>query len=536
MDKKNVFNNNNFLFNMNNKFNKRNDMNNNMSNNIINNNINNNNIMNNIMNNNINFNNMNNIIDNNNKHMIYHNLNNMNINKMNNNKMRNNNMINNNMNNNINMMINNNMGNNMLSNNNFMNNNNLNINYGNNMNNNINNNMINNNMANINFHNNMMNNIIGNNNNFNNNMVINNNIRNNNMNVNMNNNMINNNNFNNMGNNNMKNNNNFNNNIGNINVNVNTNNNMINKNCNLRNNNMNVKINDNMMNNNMINNNNINTNMINNNNINEINNQNDNIHLNDEIIKEAHIDGHLSSMSLQTMQFFCNQMERSICKIIKSNNTFGTGFICKLSNKENIETKNALITCNHVLNEIDLTIGKDIYLLFNNINQVKLKINKLRKIYTSPKYDVTIIELKSNDNINEEDLFEIDENIFENDLYKIYKNKQIYILHYPRGNEIKYSTEMINNIVDKFQIRHYCSTDSGSSGAPIINFENRKVIGVHAGFIELKNINVGTLLNYPIEGFYKLYDNKKNKNNNKIEIILDIKNEDLNKKIYFLDN
>jgi len=229
-------------------------------------------------------------------------------------------------------------------------------------------------------------------------------------------------------------------------------------------------------------------------------------------------------------------MERSICKIQKPNNVYGTGFICKISNKENIETKNVLITCNHVLNEIDLTLGKDIYLYFNNINQVILKINKLRKIYTSPKYDVTIIELKSSDNINEEDLFEIDENIFENDLYKFYKNRQIYILHYPNGNEIKYSTEVLKNVVNEYEIRHYCSTDSGSSGAPIINFENRKVIGVHAGFIKSKQINVGTLLNYPIEEFYKLYDNKKNKNKNKIEIILDIKNEDLNKKIYFLDN
>ncbi len=120
-------------------------------------------------------------------------------------------------------------------------------------------------------------------------------------------------------------------------------------------------------------------------------------------------------------------MERKICKIKKPNNIIGTGFICKISNKENLETKNVLITCNHVLNEIDLTLGKDIYLFFN-INLVKLKINKLRKIYTRKIYDVTIIELKSNDNINEEDLFEIDENIFKNDLCNIYQKKtNIYV-------------------------------------------------------------------------------------------------------------
>ena len=42
-----------------------------------------------------------------------------------------------------------------------------------------------------------------------------------------------------------------------------------------------------------------------------------NLNQNDEIIKEAHIDGHLYSMSLQTMKFFCHQMETTICKIQK---------------------------------------------------------------------------------------------------------------------------------------------------------------------------------------------------------------------------
>ena len=40
----------------------------------------------------------------------------------------------------------------------------------------------------------------------------------------------------------------------------------------------------------------------------------------------------------------------------------------------------------------------------------------------------------------------------------------------------------------------YCNTDFGSSGSPIINSFNYKVIGIHKGYKELRKINLGTLL------------------------------------------
>ena len=259
-----------------------------------------------------------------------------------------------------------------------------------------------------------------------------------------------------------------------------------------------------------------------------------NLNQNDEIIKEAHIDGHLYSMSLQTMKFFCQQMETSICKFKKPNNIFGTGFICKIKNKNNLYEIPVLITCNHVLNENDLTIGNEINLVFNNTKYIKLKINKIRKIYTNSRYDITIIELKKNDNFNENEMLEIDENIFQVD-YNYYIKRQIYIIHIPNGTEIRYSSEVIRSIDLTGKIEHFCSTESGSSGAPIINFETRKVIGLHIGYNANKKVNLGTLLNNPIEEFFKMYMLHQNKKN-EIIITLEIKNEDLNKNIYFLDN
>ena len=49
---------------------------------------------------------------------------------------------------------------------------------------------------------------------------------------------------------------------------------------------------------------------------------------------------------------------------------------------------------------------------------------------------------------------------------------------------------------------HYCSKDNGSSGSPILNLKNNKVIGIHKGTgDEKKNYNYGTLLKYPLNDF-----------------------------------
>ena len=101
------------------------------------------------------------------------------------------------------------------------------------------------------------------------------------------------------------------------------------------------------------------------------------------------------------------------------------------------------------------------------------------------------------------------------------------------------------------RIEHLCSTEDGSSGAPICNLQTFKVIGIHLGKYKGNNWNIGTVIKSPIDEFNKLYikQNIKNEKNekseknekNKIsknEIILSIKieKEMINKKVFFLDN
>ena len=105
-------------------------------------------------------------------------------------------------------------------------------------------------------------------------------------------------------------------------------------------------------------------------------------------------------------------------------------------------------------------------------------------------------------------MLEIDCNIFEE--RNIKELKSIYIIHYPFGKESSLSIGLIDKIKDE-DIKHKCATESGSSGAPIINLNNFKVIGIHKGAHKELSLNIGLLLKESI--------NKFNKNENKKGIL-----------------
>ena len=99
------------------------------------------------------------------------------------------------------------------------------------------------------------------------------------------------------------------------------------------------------------------------------------------------------------------------------------------------ESIRVLITNNHVLNEnvvlprniINFSTNDD-----NNFDQIL--IDESRLIYTNYDYDITIIQLKEEDNIDNISFFDIYEQIFEINLEQ-YKNKEIYLLYYPKGKK-----------------------------------------------------------------------------------------------------
>ena len=56
---------------------------------------------------------------------------------------------------------------------------------------------------------------------------------------------------------------------------------------------------------------------------------------------------------------------------------------------------------------------------------------------------------------------------------------------------------------------HYCSTENGSSGSPILNISNNKIIGIHKQSTKTKEYNIGAFLCNSIKEYISLYNNFK---------------------------
>jgi len=237
--------------------------------------------------------------------------------------------------------------------------------------------------------------------------------------------------------------------------------------------------------------------------------------------KESILRGYPNVISYECTKKIMEQMSKNICKI-KIGEEQGTGFFCKIPFPDINNMLSVFITNNHIINDerlyennlkININIEEE-----NEIREINLN-NRIK--YTNEEYDITIIEIKENDNIK--NYLELDDKIIEDILYNNNKNNKyiddtIYIIQYPEG-KLSVSYGILNSIYEdkKYNFIHKCSTKGGSSGSPILNINN-KIIGIHKEGYNNK-YNKGTFLNYPIKEFIKL----NNKNN---EILL----EEFNKK------
>ena len=205
----------------------------------------------------------------------------------------------------------------------------------------------------------------------------------------------------------------------------------------------------------------------------------------------------------------------------------GSGFFLKINMKD-ISFKSCLLTSNHILNENDLKLNKEIILEYKNKIK-RIEITKERKVFTNEELDYTCIELFDKDNIKE--YFKIDGNLMEYSIEK-YKNKEIFILQYLNGSELFFSSGKILEIEDD-KIIHNSSTYQGSSGSPIIlrNSDN-SIIGLHYGSDKDNTINLATNI-ISIFNHIKNYIRDKN---NYIIAEIEIKKEDVNKKIQIINS
>ena len=194
------------------------------------------------------------------------------------------------------------------------------------------------------------------------------------------------------------------------------------------------------------------------------------------------------------------QRKKSICKIKTSKGGHGTGFLCKFPFGNNENLLPVLITNNHIINEVDIyNTGEIIFYREIDYNlPYNISFDIPRMFYTNKEYDFTIIEIKYEDNLDLNSFLEVDYFYLDLDYAEeAIKDLEVYALHFPTENKAILTTGTIESLNNN-SIYHKCSTDKGSSGCPIITAINSKVIGIHKGSFNNKNLNTGTFIKYAI--------------------------------------
>ena len=227
-------------------------------------------------------------------------------------------------------------------------------------------------------------------------------------------------------------------------------------------------------------------------------------------------------ISQEQLFHLIRQINNCLCKIILNDINIALGFLCKIPFPDKFNFLHVLITQSSIFRKNDIDKQGNIIISLNNDNLIyKINIDSSRKIYINELYGIIMIEIKKDDKININNFLEIDYNIFNNNLKKIYEKQKIIIFF--NLNFIKYSIGIIRNIDEANYIYHTCPSEAGSSGGPIINLTNNKVIGIHPGIdYSNKNINKGILIKAIIDDFYKknVNENNINFNNDNKDIVL----------------
>ena len=229
----------------------------------------------------------------------------------------------------------------------------------------------------------------------------------------------------------------------------------------------------------------------------------------EDIIEEGKITGAIEPITKEKTKKIVKQMERSICKIYGINNQVGTGFFCNIKIQDKIFP--VLITNYHIIDDTLVQSEKELTIQLNDdTDAFILKLSEKKKLYSSnnKKYDIMIIDLREEENKDKCRFLELDDALFNKNSEYIYKDKSIYILHYPNGHQASvsygYGIEKKDN-----DITHRCNSENGSSGSPIFNLSTNKVIGIHKCFNYRLKVNMGTLLKDPLLDYQKVISSKR---------------------------
>ena len=145
-------------------------------------------------------------------------------------------------------------------------------------------------------------------------------------------------------------------------------------------------------------------------------------------------------VSKKCQEKIITQMNNSIYKIHLEEGKFSYCFFCYIK----FQSKNIpfMITTYDIIDKRYLSENNSIKV---SINNKKIVIRFKDKKYFYQKYDLAIIEIEENkiDNLN---IFELDDCLYQEDCELYYNKESIYIINYNKKDEISVSYEIINEI------------------------------------------------------------------------------------------
>ena len=205
---------------------------------------------------------------------------------------------------------------------------------------------------------------------------------------------------------------------------------------------------------------------------------------------------YFNPISLESTKKIIESMEKLVCRILYKNKNIGTGFFCKIPTPGPKDYLTVLITNSHIINDNFLNQGNKQIIIKTRVAQENIVLNKQeRKIFPFPQYGITMIEIKENDKINY--FFDIDENNQNDNQTEHNENMQVYMIQNKddekntEKNEVYVSYGTLKKAYEKpEQFNHTCLTFSGSSGSPVVNLSNNKLIGFQSDNVSGYFINV----------------------------------------------
>ena len=216
---------------------------------------------------------------------------------------------------------------------------------------------------------------------------------------------------------------------------------------------------------------------------------------------------------------FEEKIKKCVCSVeyekVEFENCLSTGFFCVVPFTNRANLIPVLITINEEFpRTIDPKNELKIKISFNDHEFRELNLSKDRKIYITPNPihgKLSIIELKPYDKIT--NFLELDESVLLGNNKKMdeYLNKIVSLFYYSYRRDFTSSLGTIKGIIED-SLYYTCKTTLGSSGAPVILKDSKKVIGIHFGaefdeymsrkrFNETEELKLGILITYDINDF-----------------------------------